>query len=295
MWLTRCMLLFLLALGLAACQGDHPSGPDTPARAQHPFSSPKNPFAMPALLPKSADESPPEPGEVLRAIYKKAGDGSANYSIGKGIWAGYWYGHAYHLDGRRYYTGFAYNTEAADTNRGDFPAPGDRVSISQATYVRAPEGSVAVWEFVGAQRDIGRFGGRGRGNAIDDHLMPQTHLTPGGDYLVAVPAWYLASGVRMSTAEVFRLERRKMQWEYLGSVATGEDNSAACAELPGDGLPQCAISTGELTFRQRPGKDMPSILVAMKGKVEGEPGGAGVLGSLEGREYFFDQEKGRFQ
>lgn len=250
---------------------------------------------MPALRPKPVDESPPEPGEVLRAIYKKAGNGSANYSIGNGIWAGYWYGHAYTVDGRRYYTGFAYNTEAADVEHGDYPAPGDTVWISQATYAQAPEGSVAVWEFVGAQRDLGRFGGRERGNAIDDRVAPLTHLTPGGDYLLAVPAWYPASGVRMSAAEVFRLERRQMRWEYLGSVATGDDNSAACAELPGDGLPPCSISIGELTFRQRPGEDMPSILVAMKGKIEAGPGAAGRMGSLDSREYFFDRVKRRFE
>lgn len=249
---------------------------------------------MPALRRKSANESLPEPGEVLRAIYKKAGNGTATYGIGDGVWVSYWYGHAYHFDGRRYFTGFAYSTAPSEGEEG-YPAPGDRVSLSQATYALAPEGSVTVWEFVGAERDIGRFGGRARGDEVDDRLPARTYATPGGDYLLAVPTWYLASGVRVGASQILRLKSPGPHWRYLGSVATGEDNTAACAQTPDVGLPPCRASQGELTFRQRPDKDMPSILVAIKTKAAVATGKAKELSVFDSREYFFDRTQRRYR
>lgn len=244
---------------------------------------------MPALCQTSADPYPPEPGEVLRAIYKKAGDGTANYGIGDGIWVSYWCGHMYWAGGRRYFTGFAYATGTQGQSQDRYSAPGDRVTLSQATYVLAPAGSVAIWEFVCAQRNIGRFGGRDRGDEIDDRSPFQSHATPAGDYLLAVPAWRLVSGVRMYATQILRLRLPGPLWEHLGGVATGEDGTAACAQVSGQGASECEISQGELTFRHRSGEDMPSIVVAFKTKTVDAAGKAGKLNGFDNREYFFDR------
>lgn len=293
---TLWRIPFLASL-LTACspQTENPARSEYRDKAKTSVALFKAPAAMPAPRQKSANEPLPEPGEVLRAIYKKAGNGSSNYSIGDGIWVSYWYGHSYYFNGRRYFTGFAYSTDVESRGVDGYPAPGDQVSLSQATYALAPEGSVTVWEFIGAERGIGRFGGRARGDDVDDRLSPQTYTTPGDDYLLTVPTWYLASGVRMATTQIFRLKSPGPNWEYLGSIATGEDNTAACAQAPDDGLPPCRISQGELTFRQWPDRDMPSILVAIKAKAIAATGKAKKLSAFDSREYFFDRKEKQYR
>lgn len=244
---------------------------------------------------RSAEAAPPEPGEVLRAIYKQEGDGSSSYALDGQIWATYWYGHDYEFGGRRYFTGFAYNT-VEKPDEADIPAPGDQVAISQATYVRAPEGSVALWEFVSAERDIGKFGGFEKGSSVDDGLLPQSYLTNAGDYLLVVPAWNFESGIRLRTAEIFVLKRGQEHWLYAGSIATGEDNSAGCAsDAVEEGLPPCVVSIGKLEFRPQPDVEMPAVLVAMKGKVIHSPGMTRNLGSRDVAEYRYDQEVSKYQ
>ena len=288
--------LLPFTLFLAACQPDAAPKAESDKYAPHnrgPVSPFKNPVALPDSGTQSAHPSYPDPAEVLRAVYRKDGDGSASYEIGNGAWASYWYGHAFEKDGRKYFTGFVYSTGSYSPEDA-IAGPGDQVSISQATYVMAPEGSVAVWEFAGAERDIGRFGGHEKGNAVDQNEVPVTYATPDGGYLLAVPAWYLEAGVVIKTAEIFRLDRQH-RWRYLSSITTGEDNSAGCADDPGEGLPPCAVSLGRLLFRMRTDDTMPSIVVAKHGKVIEASGKTRELGPLDDREYFYDPSAARYQ
>lgn len=278
---------------LAACQLEadpHTESSKDAIQTRMPVSPFRNPVAMSDSSQRAVSTSLPDPGEVLLAIYKKEGDGSSSYEVGNQVWVSYWYGHAYEIDGRRYFTGFAYNTGTPSEDGAGISAPGDQVEISQATYAIAPEGSVTVWEFAGAERDIGKFGGRERGNAIDEEASPQTFRTAGGDYLLAVPTWYLETGVKAKTAELFMLKRQQMHWQYLGSIATGEDNSAGCAsDDVAEGLPPCAVNTGLLEFQPQQESEMPFIRVEMKGKVIDGPGKTRDFGPRGTAEYRYDQ------
>lgn len=289
----------LLVFILAACQSeaDHLGESSKHATQGRKSVSPfRNPVTMSDSSQRSAEAAPPDPGEVLRAIYKQEGDGSSSYELEGQIWATYWYGHDYEFDGRRYFTGFAYNTVEKPDDDADIPAPGDQVAISQATYVRAPEGSVALWEFVSAERDIGKFGGFEKGSTVDEGLLPQSYLTEAGNYLLAVTAWNLESGIRLRTAEVFVRKHGQDHWQYAGSIATGEDNSAGCAsDAAAEGLPPCAVSVGKLEFQPRPDVEMPPIRVAMMGKVIHSPGMTGNLGSRDVAEYRYDQAVSKYQ
>lgn len=297
--MPKPIFLLPLMLLLAACQVEADRnfssivGEKQIRGAASPF---KNPVAMSGPSERDIESSLPDPGEVLRAIYKKAGDGSSSYDIGNQVQVSYWYGHAYQFEGRRYFTGFAYSTSAMPDSEPEISAPGDLVQISQATYAFSPEGAVTLWEFVDTERDIGQFGGREKGNAVEEGRPPVTYRTPGGDYLIAVPTWYLETGVRVKTSEIFLLNRAQKRWKYLGSITTGEDNSAGCAGgAPEDeGLPPCAVSVGKLGFYLRPGEAMPSIQVKREGKVVDSPDKTRDLGPLDSREYFYDQAASKY-
>jgi len=291
--------LLPFTLILAACQPDTApqagSGKDA-IQARTSVSPFKNPVTMSDSNQRSASVPPPEPGEVLRAIYRKEGDGSSSYAIDGQGWVSYWYGHAYEIGGRRYFTGFAYSTGEPSGDEAAVPAPGDQVTLSQATYALAPEGSVTLWEFIGAEHDIGQFGGHEKGNAIDEDGSPKTFRTAGGGYLLAVPAWYLETGVRIKTAEILLREHEQDHWQYAGSVATGEDNSAGCAsDATAEGLPPCAVSTGTLEFQPQPGVEMPLIRVVVKGMVIDSPGKTRALDVRDTAEYRYDLGKSKYE
>ncbi|MCL1635111.1 hypothetical protein M2650_10795 [Luteimonas sp. SX5] len=290
-------LIFALVLPACGYADRNPGSTQGEAQARAAVSPFKNPVAMSASVEHPLDLSPPEPSEVLRAIYKKEGDGSSSYDIGNEVWVSYWYGHAYRVAGHQYFTGFAYNTEASSGDGAEGSAPGDLVSISQATYAISPKGSVTVWEFVSEEHGIGRFGGRGRANAIEENHEPITHLAAGGVYMLAVPTWYLEGGTRISVSEVFLLNRERHKWQYLGSVSTGEDNSAGCADggSEDEGLPPCAVNIGKLEFYQRPGETMPSIRVVRKGRVVDTRGKTRELDSLDVYEYVYDQVTSKYK
>ncbi|UUE99652.1 hypothetical protein NDY24_07920 [Xanthomonas hortorum pv. pelargonii] len=58
----------------------------------------------------SATEVAPYAGSVLYLIYGVDGDGATSHEIDNGAMATFWGGQHFDLDGRHYYTGFAYAT-----------------------------------------------------------------------------------------------------------------------------------------------------------------------------------------
>jgi hypothetical protein len=75
-------------------------------------------FAAPAAGNAVAGDTPPvAPGKFIDAIYDNEGDGSPAYAVANGAWAHYWYGHAFQLNGKQYFTGFVYKT--ANDRPGD--------------------------------------------------------------------------------------------------------------------------------------------------------------------------------
>ncbi len=74
-------------------------------------------------------------------------------------------------------------------------------------------------------------------------------------------------------------------WRYVGSVRTGEDNSAACDE--GNVMP-CTDSDGELAF-VADGNGLPRLTVSFKGTTIDAPGRTRALGAGDAVHYTFDR------
>ncbi|WMR42348.1 hypothetical protein RDM66_00790, partial [Stenotrophomonas maltophilia] len=73
-------------------------------------------------------------------------------------------------------------------------------------------------------------------------------------------------------------------WRYVGSVRTGEDNSAACDD--GNVMP-CTDSDGELAFAAD-GNGLPRLTVTFKGTTIEGPGKTRALGAGDAVHYTFD-------
>ncbi|WP_093138183.1 hypothetical protein [Pseudoxanthomonas sp. GM95] len=245
--------------------------------------------AAPASNPV-ADVKPPAADSVLYFISNVDGDGALSYEIGNGSWINYWFGFPFELDGTRYYTGFAWETpeDFSDRKEPKYPAPGDTVTITQATFTANPPGSEKPWKFHDNQHSVGEFGGNGKGNTLDETRKPQSARTSEGNLLLAVPTWYLVSGTRMQNFELLLFNPHDLEntdnkrWTYVGSLYAGEDNSAAC-DTDAGGI-KCVTRTGTLAFSSQSGDPMPTLRIT----TEGGP-------AAEIAEYRYDASRNTYQ
>ncbi len=274
--------LIALASLASACDGQSSTSPTAAVQA--------------ATVATPATHAPaPSPNAVLAAIYKKDSGGATSYDAGNGRWATYWYSYAFVLNDRHYLAGFAYDAPTASDDTGQASAPGNKVDLAVATYVNSATGT---WSLAGAERDIGEFGGSGKGNEIDEARKPQSYAMANGTLLLAVPDWYLAEGTRINSYELFLFDPTTVQahgkrWNYLGDIDAGEDNSAACDEADG-GKIACVKSIGSLSFAPQNGQAMPSVHVAMSGTRIGNTGKTQTLGAADGIDYRYDATKARY-
>jgi hypothetical protein len=206
---------------------------------------------------------------VLKAIYGKDSQGASNFDVGQGRYASYWYPYSFSLGGVSYFTGFAYNTPASSPSGDDMPGPDTKVTITEATFKQAGAGAPSSWSLLGVQNNVGQFGGNGKGNQVDKTQAPPSYRTPAGKLVLAIPGWYLDSGSRIFSYELFVFDphlagKNAAYWSYLGNVDAGEDNSAACGSNGGTNVP-CVKSHGELSFASNQGNDMPAVHVSWSG------------------------------
>jgi hypothetical protein len=300
-----------MAILLGACNAKAPdaapavpthdkAAPSRTAGAQAP-STRQDVQNMPDDHQNASATRPPSPDSVLYFIFQKDGDGATSYRVENGSWASYWYGYPFELDGKHYFTGFAYQTpyKFDDDDDDAAPAADARVTLAEATYVQAAPGSEKPWAFLGATRHVGEFGGYEKGNEIDTARQPQSLRTPSGKLLLAVPTWYLSSGTRVSSVDLFLFNPGELKgvddtrWTYLGNIATGEDNGAACDE--GSGPVPCAKSSGTVEFIARDGDDLPLVRVAMEGTAVAEAGKTRTLGATDAVEYRYDAGSKQYQ
>ncbi|KLD76059.1 hypothetical protein ACFOPN_21085 [Xanthomonas hyacinthi] len=251
-----------------------------------------------ATQPEPVGVEVPAPGQVLADIYGLKGDGSASYTIDNGAVASFWYGYRFDLGGKQYYTGFAnagpekYGKSEEETT----PDPAVGVSISQATYVLDNADGKPVWTLFHAQQWAGDFGGNEKADALDQKRKPQSTQTKDGHLLLALPTTHFADGITSSGFAVFTFDPNKNDlgdykgWVYLGTVATGEDNGAACDD---EGTMKCASSTGTLSFEPGSGP-VPSLRVAMSGTAIAGPGKVRSLGAADVVTYTYDAAKHRY-
>lgn len=271
-------LIFVLAL----------SSLSAAAMAANPTSASKDAVA--------GDTPPVAPGKFIEAIYDKEGDGSAAYAVANGAWAHYWYGHAFQLNGKQYFTGFVYKTanHYGKDAANDLPHPETKATIAQATF----EKSSSNWTMVTADRYIGEFGASEKGDPISKAGNAQTFQLANGNALLAVPTnASVGEGQNQQGAELFLLDAKKHSWGYVGRVATGADNADNCADSAKNAdLPPCWKSGGKLEFVAQAGNPMPSIHVAMQGTTYGAAGNqVRKLTDADNAEYRFDPKTQIYQ
>lgn len=250
---------------------------------------------------KATEVQPPSPSSVLYFIYQKDGDGALSYEVENGSWTTYWYGYRFELDGKQYYTGFAYDTpfKFSKAEQESDPAPETKATITQSTFVLTAPGTENPWTFQGSDRDVGEFGAYEKGNEIDETRKPQTYKTPDGKLLLALPTWYLATGVQVNTFDLLLFNPHELKiddkrWDYIGNIVIGTDNGAACDETPG-AKQACAKSAGTLSFEPQEGSNLPLLKVQRSGTETVSAGKVRTLGSGDTYEYRYDSEKKQYQ
>lgn len=242
---------------------------------------------------------PPSPDSILYVIYQRDGDGAFTYEVDGGVIVSYWYGYAFDLKGKHYFTGFATRTEGTEgpEAEGGLMEPG-HVAIAQATFVQGGDAAKPVWSQLDTDGYVGEFGANDQGDPVDTTRKAQSHATDDGRLVLAVPTRRFADGVATASFALFLFDPANVddlsfrRWGYLGSIAAGSDNSAACDD--GKVMP-CAVSTGELTFGAPGASGLPALKVGLAGKAISGPGTLRDLGPADALTYTFNAKAGRYQ
>lgn len=297
--LRKTALWAAAMLVLAGCSDKASDAAQAGAPPAPTETTPATPATSLAAQPQQIAVEVPAPGQVLNDIYGMKGDGSASYTVDNGALATFWYGYRFDLGGKHYYTGFANAGPGkyGKAEESDGPDPGVGVAISQATYVLGDVGGKPAWTLFHAQQWAGDFGANEQADPLDEKREPQRTETKDGHLLLAVPTTRFATGVSSLGLALFSFDPNKNDlgdykgWVYLGTVATGEDNSAACDD---GGTMKCASSTGTLSFEPDQTGAMPTLRVVMKGTAVSGPGKVRVLDASDTVSYTFDASKQQY-
>lgn len=230
--------------------------------------------------------SEPDAATVLKSIYKVAGDGSDSYDVGKGITATYWSGHAFELEGKQYFTGFAWESREQQGDSGETePGPGAQVNLSEATFMLS-DGS---WTLQHAARDIGAMGSYDKPDEVDTNRKALEHRTPAGKLILAIPIAGFDRGTSYNGYDVFAFDK---SWTRVGYLMAGEDNGAACSD--GEVMP-CISNLGEVTFAPDGKSDMPKLVVNFSGTTISAPDKTRELGAGDAKTYVYDAGKKAYE
>lgn len=287
--ITGMLWVAAVSLALAACS----ERPRTDGVETRPDSSTEEKEQdMSALKPPSADS-------VLYFIYQRDGDGATTYQVDGGATVSYWYGHEFDFKGKHYFTGFASKSEGDEGPDGDagmMQEPG-HVAISQATFTRVEKDGKQAWSKPDTDGYVGEFGKNAQPEDIDASRKVQSHETQDGRYLLAIPTRDFTNGVATEMFALFLFDPdnvdplRFRAWGYLGSIAAGSENSAAC---DGGAVMACASSTGVLSFGPEADAGLPRLKVALTGETVAGPGQVRALGDQDAIAYRFDANSGRY-
>ena len=237
--------------------------------------------------------TPPDAPTVMYFTYQVDGDGATSYEVQNGSVATFWFGHTFTLDGTTYYTGFSWDTREHYGKPGEqTPAgPDDRANLAEATFVLAGADAKKPWKFRGQEWTIGALGAYDKADDVDTRRKPLEHRTADGRLLLAVPTSSFDRGISSTGYALLLFNPNRSEddvdskvWRYVGSVRTGEDNSAACDE--GNVMP-CTDSDGELAFAAD-GNGLPRLTVTFKGTTIEGPGKTRALGAGDAVHYTFD-------
>lgn len=249
-------------------------------------------------IPRKENEQPPTLGSVLYFIYMVDGDGATSYEVANGSVATYWFGHEYEIQGRRYFTGFAYNTpeKYGASVEEEFPDPDAKVSLTQATFEMTHPGTEKPWSFLGSQFYIGELGAYERGEVFDGSRKVQS-WSEGRRLLLAVPTTWFEQGINYQRYALLLLSAPEDDaeagglWKYLGSLEAGSDNSASCV----DDDTSCHYSSdGVLSFGDVKEGNLPAIRIGKTGTERLEDGKIVAIQADKADVYHFDEKQGLY-
>lgn len=294
-YLTLSMLVACTLLG--GCGGRHDAasgepGPQAAVEAEG-ASTTNGEERMDAL-------KPPAPDSVLYFIYGRDGDGAHSYELEGGATVSYWWGHEFDFGGTHYFTGFTSKTNDREGEAGDseYALEEGRVAIGQATFRRVGGAGKQEWAQVDTDGYVGEFGANDRAEEIDDSRKAQGHETGDGRYMVAIPTRAFTNGVTSRMFALFLFDPNNVDalkfrsWGYLGSIAAGSENSAACSD--GEVMP-CVSSTGALSFEPQADAGLPRIKVTLDGETIASPGQVRALGEGDAVIHAFDPQAEAYQ
>ncbi|WP_124665686.1 hypothetical protein [Burkholderia sp. Bp8998] len=265
----RNLLVLLLSFAVVACQ---PRDSEHSAEKVGSNATGENADAAAATRPAKAkvdqEAPPPGPGEVLHMIYLVEGDGTSSYPVQNGSIATYWAGHAFTLNGKRYFTGFAYNTsEKYNGNTKVDPSAG--VTLTEATFELRDPGTAKPWAFVGNEYWIGEYGLMEKGPRFDGSRKVLEQRVDNGKILIAIPSVDgEAPNLIQTHYELFSyrpappVHTEDKRWNYLGKILVGEDYSATCKARPDLA---CTKWTGDVAFLPAKAGEMPGIRMVPHG------------------------------
>ena len=281
------LLLVAIAIAAGGCDAQAPQSADAATGTPPPQTKEKD---MSELKPPSADS-------VLYFIYQRDGDGAVSYKVDGGATVSYWYGHAFELNGKHYFTGFG-SRSVGEGPEGDYGMMDpEHVAISQATFTRVEKDGKVEWSKPDTDGYVGEFGRLGRADEIDTSRKAQGYATADGRYVLAVPTRDFMNGEEVQSFAMFLFDPDGKdalsfrQWGYVGSVRVGGDNQAACSD--GHVMP-CTASTGDLAFEPASDGGLPALKVTPSGNTNAGPGKVRALGPADAVTYRFDANAERY-
>ena len=222
--------------------------------------------AMKSEVVAAVDSAPvlvPRTDNVLFLISDVDGDGALSYAIANGATINYWHGQQFVLQGKSYYTGFAWLSPAVfGEQEDDYPDPEQKAVLAQATFVLGSDAQQS-WRWEGSELDIGQFGAHGQGNAVDSARQVQTWAMHNGDLLLAVPTRYDTPGATGRAVEILHFsatlpaQADDRRWRHLGTLEAGSDNSASCGEA--NPRIACRDVSAQLRIDAQAGQDFPVL------------------------------------
>jgi hypothetical protein len=197
---------------------------------------------------------------VLFDIYKEKIEEVSGSQLSDGRYVSYWNGQPFSYQGKNYFVAF---TEATPASEIEYPAPEDKVDISQATY----EQMEGKWTLKTTQADVGKFGSNNKPPVVDVVKKTAVFQNMQGKLFLATPSVIFANtGMQFFSNEIFVFSPDNGKWKYLGSVEAGSDNAAGCAhETDSATKTKCATSSGILQFSLVEGSSWPELKVFLKG------------------------------
>jgi hypothetical protein len=305
--------LLLVALPLMAACSDKPpqSGASAnPANAASVSNTPNQagPARPASTAPVNKDGShmdansqnaaiaPPKPNEVLEAIYQTEAHGQDSMAVANGSEATYWYGHSFDLNGKHYYAGFVYATPEKYTQeqKDALPAPDAKVTLADATFQWIADGAKPGWDLVESEHYAGEFGSYEKADEVDEKEAVHSAPTANGGLLLAIPTWYLASGVRIKSFSMLVYNpspadsQEESAWTFVGNIPRGEDNDAACdAKGTGNHI-ACVVGSAQIAFGNSPSAGLPDLHVTRTGSGFDEAGNKKTFGAGDVVAYRFN-------